>query len=87
MIVCISDFIDHIHNVFINGFVILWSKALEKLKRQLAEAEAALEARKRPPPDTGPKVVGEGLVIDEWVRTFNLYHTCSVHFYHISLFA
>ncbi|KAH9802904.1 Vesicle-associated protein 4-1 [Citrus sinensis] len=42
------------------------SPALEKLKRQLAEAEAALEARKRPPPDTGPRVVGEGLVIDEW---------------------
>ncbi|KAK9212389.1 hypothetical protein WN943_001771 [Citrus x changshan-huyou] len=42
------------------------SPALEKLKLQLAEAEAALEARKRPPPDTGPRVVGEGLVIDEW---------------------
>ncbi|KAH7546518.1 vesicle-associated protein 4-1 [Ziziphus jujuba] len=40
--------------------------ALEKLKRQLAEAEEALEARKKPPVDTGPKVVGEGLVIDEW---------------------
>ncbi|XP_007021247.2 PREDICTED: vesicle-associated protein 4-1 [Theobroma cacao] len=40
--------------------------ALEKLKHQLAEAEAALEARKKPPPDTGPRVVGEGLVIDEW---------------------
>ncbi|KAK6131579.1 hypothetical protein DH2020_034690 [Rehmannia glutinosa] len=40
--------------------------ALEKLKRQLAEADAALEARKKPPADTGPKVVGEGLVIDEW---------------------
>ncbi|XP_059662590.1 vesicle-associated protein 4-1-like [Cornus florida] len=40
--------------------------ALEKLKRQLAEAEAALETRKKPPPDTGPRVVGEGLVIDEW---------------------
>ncbi|KAB5534693.1 hypothetical protein DKX38_017779 [Salix brachista] len=40
--------------------------AMEKLKRQLAEAEAALEARKKPPPDTGPRVVGEGLVIDEW---------------------
>ncbi|KAH9802907.1 Vesicle-associated protein 4-1 [Citrus sinensis] len=49
------------------------SPALEKLKRQLAEAEAALEARKRPPPDTGPRVVGEGLVIDEWVRTLYLY--------------
>ncbi|XP_042520562.1 vesicle-associated protein 4-1-like [Macadamia integrifolia] len=42
------------------------SPALEKLKRQLAEAEAALEARKKPPEDTGPKIVGEGLVIDEW---------------------
>uniref|UniRef100_A0A5B7A9F4 MSP domain-containing protein n=1 Tax=Davidia involucrata TaxID=16924 RepID=A0A5B7A9F4_DAVIN len=42
------------------------SPALEKLKRQLAEAEAALEVRKKPPPDTGPRVVGEGLVIDEW---------------------
>lgn len=42
------------------------STALEKLKRQLAEAEAALEARKKPPVDTGPRVVGEGLVIDEW---------------------
>ena len=43
-------------------------KALEKLKRQLAEAEAALEAQKKPPEDTGPRIVGEGLVIDEWVR-------------------
>ncbi|KAE8125724.1 hypothetical protein FH972_020498 [Carpinus fangiana] len=42
------------------------SPALEKLKRQLAEAEAALEARKKPPVETGPRVVGEGLVIDEW---------------------
>ncbi|KAG5561475.1 hypothetical protein RHGRI_004503 [Rhododendron griersonianum] len=40
--------------------------ALEKLKRQLAEADAALEARKKPPEDTGPKIIGEGLVIDEW---------------------
>ncbi|KAJ4729901.1 vesicle-associated protein 4-2-like [Melia azedarach] len=42
------------------------SPALDKLKRQLAEAEAALEARKKPPEDTGPRIVGEGLVIDEW---------------------
>lgn len=44
-------------------------QALEKLKRQLAEAEAALELRKKPPPpETGPRgPVGEGLVIDEWV--------------------
>jgi hypothetical protein len=40
---------------------------LEKLKRQLAEADAAVEARKKPPEETGPKMIGEGLVIDEWV--------------------
>ncbi|GER53017.1 vesicle-associated membrane family protein [Striga asiatica] len=40
--------------------------ALEKLNRQLAEAEAELESRKKPPEDTGPKFIGEGLVIDEW---------------------
>ncbi|KAL6493888.1 Vesicle-associated protein 4-2 [Orobanche gracilis] len=41
--------------------------ALEKLTRQLAEAEAELEAHKKPSPeDTGPKFIGEGLVIDEW---------------------
>lgn len=48
-------------------------QALEKLKRQLAEAEAALETRKKPPADTGPRVVGEGLVIDEWVSVLILY--------------
>lgn len=42
-------------------------KQLEKLNNQLAEAEAALEARKKPPEENGPKIVGEGLVIDEWV--------------------
>ncbi|KAK9133744.1 hypothetical protein Scep_013272 [Stephania cephalantha] len=42
------------------------SPAMEKLHRLLAEAEAALEARKKPPEDPGPRVVGEGLVIDEW---------------------
>lgn len=53
----------------------LFVKALEKLKRQLAEAEAALEARKKPPEDTGPRIVGEGLVIDEWVMhcTFSIF--------------
>ncbi|KAK6154307.1 hypothetical protein DH2020_008555 [Rehmannia glutinosa] len=40
--------------------------ALEKLKRQLAEADAAIETRKKAPADTNPQVVGEGLVIDEW---------------------
>lgn len=40
--------------------------ALEKLNRQLAEADAAVEASKKPPEDTGPKIIGEGLVIDEW---------------------
>ncbi|XP_062087353.1 vesicle-associated protein 4-2-like [Humulus lupulus] len=42
------------------------SPTLEKLKRQLAEADAALEARKKPTEDAGPKIIGEGLVIDEW---------------------
>ncbi|KAI4322617.1 hypothetical protein L6164_022294 [Bauhinia variegata] len=42
------------------------SPAMDKLKRQLAEAEAALEARKKPIEETGPRIVGEGLVIDEW---------------------
>lgn len=43
------------------------SSAMEKLKRQLAEADAAVEAQKKPPAaNSGPKVVGEGLVIDEW---------------------
>lgn len=42
------------------------SPQMDKLKRLLAEAEAALEARRKPPEDTGPRIVGEGLVIDEW---------------------
>ncbi|KAK8952069.1 Vesicle-associated protein 4-1 [Platanthera zijinensis] len=42
------------------------SPHLDKLKDQLAEADAALEARKKPPEGTGPLTVGEGLVIDEW---------------------
>lgn len=42
---------------------------MDKLKRQLAEAEAAMEERKKPPEDTGPRVVAEG-VIDEWVGFF-----------------
>ena len=54
--------------IFLLWFVVLPFKALEKLKRQLAEAEAAVEARKKPPPEIGPRVGGEGLVIDEWVR-------------------
>ncbi|XP_051125476.1 vesicle-associated protein 4-2 [Andrographis paniculata] len=40
--------------------------ALDKLKRQLAEAEAESEARKKPLEETVPKFIGEGLVIDEW---------------------
>ncbi|PWA70502.1 vesicle-associated protein 4-2 [Artemisia annua] len=42
------------------------SPALDKLKLRLAEAEAALESRKKPPEEIGTKIVGEGLVIDEW---------------------
>ena len=49
-------------------------KALDKLNRQLAEAEAALAARKKPPKDSGPRIVGEGLVIDEWVSSLNIFH-------------
>nr|XP_043619184.1 vesicle-associated protein 4-1-like [Erigeron canadensis] len=40
--------------------------ALEKLKHQLAEAEAQLEICKKPPADPPLKVVGQGLIIDEW---------------------
>ncbi|CAN1844087.1 Vesicle-associated protein 4-2 [Linum perenne] len=46
--------------------------ALQKLKRQLAEAEAELENRKKPPEEPSPRTAaaaaagGEGLVIDEW---------------------
>lgn len=53
-------------------------KELEKLKRQLAEADAAIEARKKPPAETGPHVVGEGLVIDEWVSTKVLAGICNL---------
>ncbi|KAL4274879.1 hypothetical protein HN51_057745 [Arachis hypogaea] len=42
------------------------SSALAKLNRQLAEADAAMEARRKPPEDAGPRIMGEGLVIDEW---------------------
>ncbi|KAL4388500.1 hypothetical protein GQ457_09G001880 [Hibiscus cannabinus] len=40
--------------------------ALEKLNHQLADADAAFEAHKKPPEDAGPRIIGEGLVIDEW---------------------
>ncbi|CAL9052611.1 unnamed protein product [Musa banksii] len=42
------------------------SPRLDKLKRQLAEADAAVEAHKKPPEETGLRILGEGLVIDEW---------------------
>lgn len=51
----------------LKNFIFVIFKALEKLKRQLADADAALEASKKPPEETGPRIVGEGLVIDEWV--------------------
>lgn len=40
--------------------------ALEKLNRHIAEAEAELEARKKPIEDNRPNFLGEGLIIDEW---------------------
>ncbi|XP_074284932.1 vesicle-associated protein 4-1-like [Silene latifolia] len=43
------------------------SPVLEKLKRQLAEADAAVETRRKPQEEAaGPRIAGEGLVIDEW---------------------
>ena len=52
-------------------WILLLFQALEKLFRQLAVAEAATEVRQKPAEETDPKVVGEGLVIDEWVRQRN----------------
>ena len=66
--VCIVDVVHKSPLDCLTQFKFPCFKAMEKLKRQLAEAEAALEARKKPPEDTGPRIVGEGLVIDEWVR-------------------
>jgi hypothetical protein len=71
--VFLCSVVDYVHDKKLkNENEIVSLKAMEKLKLQLAEAEAALEARKKPPPDTGPRVVGEGLVIDEWVWIFSL---------------
>ncbi|TKY71619.1 Vesicle-associated protein 4-2 [Spatholobus suberectus] len=42
------------------------SPALEKLRLQLAEADAAVEACRKAPEDAGHRIIGEGLVIDEW---------------------
>ncbi|KAB1221879.1 Vesicle-associated protein 4-2 [Morella rubra] len=56
----------YLEDACLEGLNCVFFKAMEKLKRQLAEAEAAVEARKKPPEDTGPKIIGEGLVIDEW---------------------
>lgn len=42
------------------------SQELEKLNRQLIEAEAELETYKNRPEESGPRIVGEGLIIDEW---------------------
>ncbi|KAL9671773.1 hypothetical protein QQ045_009346 [Rhodiola kirilowii] len=61
---------DHVTNERILRVVFLDPErptpALEKLNRRLAEAEAVIETRKKPPADAGPKVIEEGLVIDEW---------------------
>lgn len=42
------------------------SHLLEKLRRQLAEADATIESRKKPLEEPGAGPVKEGLVIDEW---------------------
>lgn len=50
-------------------------------KRQLAEAEAALETRKKPTAtETGPWMLGEGLVIDEWVNKPETFHSVPAEF-------
>ena len=55
---------------------------MEKLKRQLAEADAAVEARKKPPVEAGPRVAAEGLVIDEWVsKVLSINYSLSMLFY------
>lgn len=58
---------------------------MEKLKRQLADADAALEARKKPAEDAGPKIIGEGLVIDEWVSylymAFEYEFSLAIHYF------
>lgn len=54
---------------------------MEKLKRQLAEAEAALETRKKPTAtDTRPRVLGEALMIDEWVNKPETSHSVPAEF-------
>lgn len=61
----------HMTSTILRGHIIescCFLKVMDKLKRMLAEAEAALEARKKPSEEKGPRVAGEGLVIDEWVR-------------------
>lgn len=68
---CICGSIDGHWNS--NNLINCFAKQLEKLNNQLAEAEAALEARKKPP-EEGQKLVGEGLVIDEWVYTSLSWH-------------
>ncbi|KAL2343938.1 hypothetical protein Fmac_005223 [Flemingia macrophylla] len=55
-----------LNDCILTRIYLLLIKALEKLNRQLADADAALEARKKPAEDAGPKIIGEGLVIDEW---------------------
>lgn len=57
-----------------------YCKALEKLNRQLVEAEAAVEASKKPPENTGSKIIGEGLVIDEWVIFYLILSFCLARF-------
>jgi len=58
---------------------------MEKLKSQLAEADAADEARKKASEGiVGPKPIGEGLVIDEWVRrNANFFHAFFFFFWFV----
>lgn len=69
--------------ILIISLVHSFSKQLEKLNSQIAEAEAALEARKKPPEETGPKIGGEGLVIDEWVIPLSCHEIFWLHPAHV----
>lgn len=81
-IFCVCDYLVGYWNLIIS-LVHSFSKQLEKVNNQIAEAEAALEARKKPPEENGPKIVGEGLVIDEWVLPLSWHEIFWFHLVHV----
>lgn len=81
-IFCVCGYLVGYWNLIIS-LVHSFSKQLEKVNNQIAEAEAALEARKKPPEENGPKIVGEGLVIDEWVLPLSWHEIFWFHLVHV----